>query len=57
MIRKSPSFPPVKILSSVLLPWWEEEVEEGELFPLTSILSHGGERKIKVWSFPGGICA
>jgi hypothetical protein len=54
MIRKSPSLPPVKTLSSVLLPWWEEEVEEGELFPLTSILSHGGERKIKVWSFPRG---
>ncbi len=39
---------PVKSRSSVLLPWREEEVEEGGLFPLTSILSHGGERKIEV---------
>jgi hypothetical protein len=31
--RKSPSFPPAKALSSVLLPWWEEEVEEGEHSP------------------------
>jgi hypothetical protein len=34
----------MKIPSFVLLPWWEEEVEEGEHSPLTSILSHGGER-------------
>ena len=33
--------------SSILLPWREEEVEEGK-FPLTSIFSLGGERKIKV---------
>jgi len=38
---------PVKPFSSVLLPWREEEVDEGGTFPLTSILSHGGERKIK----------
>ncbi len=36
----------MKTLSSVLLPWWEEEVEEGE-HPPTSFLSPGGERKIK----------
>jgi len=39
---------PEKTLSTVLLPWREEEVEEGEQSPLTSFLSHEGERKIKV---------
>jgi hypothetical protein len=37
----------MKTLSSVLLPWREEEVEEGGTLPLTWILSLGGERKIK----------
>ena len=44
----------MKILSAVLLPRWEEEVEEGEHSPLTSILSRAGERKIKERVFTGG---
>ena len=45
--NKNPLFPPMKAPSSVLLPWWEEEVEEGEHSPSPQS-SPGGERKIKV---------
>jgi len=38
----------MKTHSAVFLPWREEDMEEGEYSPLTSILSRGGERKMEL---------
>jgi hypothetical protein len=44
----------MKILSAVLLPRWEEEVEEGEHSPSPQSSPTQGERKTKVRVFTGG---